>query len=591
MLTKVTTLLLWMCALCCFLAFHAGVLRRAKALRPVAWAERRLANSMPALTAIGIALAVTFGLFMRLYLFPAFPGGVNQDGAMAASDAMALARYGTDRLGTPWPAHLEGWGRGQMSALLSYLLAGMFKLFGVSKLTLRLPQMLLSLLSIAVGWDFARRTLGKRYGWIALCLLLINPWHIMQSRWTIDCALFPHFFLLGAYGLLRGYEHKAWFYGAMVCFALCMYSYGIALYTVPPFLVAAVIVLLCQRRIRWYDALGCAALYLLLSAPFLAVMLLNYTGGETYKLFGLTIQFFEKSERSAEIVLMQERWYPGFVRNTQHMLNVLLYQSDGLKSDQFLYLSLPEHGSNYLFALPLILCGIAALIADRMQKRVPWLKPETESAQKARWGMLLLILWLIFGMWSALITDSVHLGKAAILMYPVIFAIAYAVYRVGKKQRLLAAVIAVAFAVGGVRFGMAYFSPDMRHKLDRTYYAGFVEALEASRDRAFDTLYVTQTLPEENQYGMPEEVLIEYAHRLDAAYMQGKKTVTDADGRVRLPFAERYRLADLSKLPIDPEREALYLVFETDLERFDPAEFLRERFGDYYLVTPKANDD
>ena len=56
---------------------------------------------------------------LRLYRFGSIPGGFNQDGAMAAVDALALAHHGTDRFGTFLPAHFTAWGYGQMSVLLS----------------------------------------------------------------------------------------------------------------------------------------------------------------------------------------------------------------------------------------------------------------------------------------------------------------------------------------------------------------------------------------------------------------------------------------------------------------------------------------
>ena len=483
MFGKTTTVLFWACALICFVAFHKGICRRVDKIRPVVWAENTLDRLRPWLIFAAVVLAAGLGLFVRLYRFPMLPSGVNQDGAMAASDAIALAAYGTDRLGTPWPAHMEAWGRGQMSALLTYMLAGMFRLFGVSTLTLRLPQMLISLASVVVFWDFARRSLGKGFGWVALALLLINPWHIMQSRWTIDCALFPHFFLFGTYCLLRGWEQRGWFYGAMVFFALSMYTYGIALYTVPPFLLVAMVVLFCQKRLRWLDGLLCAALYLVISAPFLAVMILNAVGGETFTLFGFTIQRFEHSIRSAEIVLMQPQMYAGFAGNAPYLLNVLLFQLDG-----YLYMNLPEYGSNYLFAMPLIIAGIAAFMGDRISKRQPWLQTE---GQRPQWGMLLMILWLLAAIWSALNTDSVHLGRAAILMYPVILMIAYGIYLICKRQRLLAVALAAIFALGGVRFAGQYFSHNTQHNLGRLYYAGLVDAMAATQGRSMDTLYVT----------------------------------------------------------------------------------------------------
>lgn len=580
MFGKTTTVLFWACALICFVAFHSGLRLRMDKLKPVGFAERMLERAQPWVIAAALALTAGLGLFARLYQFPALPGGVNQDAALAASDAAALARYGADRLGTPWPAHMEAWGHGQMSALLTYILAGMFKVFGMSKLALRLPQMVISLLSIAVFWDFARRTLGKSFGWLALALLLINPWHIMQSRWTIDCALFPHFFLFGAYCLLRGMERRAWYYAGMVLFALSMYTYGIALYTVPPFLLAALIVMLCQKLVRPLDAALCGLLYLLLSLPFLAVMILNAVGGETFTLFGFTIQRFEDSIRAAEIVLMQPDKYAGFVANAAYMFNVLLFQRDN-----YPYMNLLEYGSNYLFAMPLILTGVAAFVGDRISKRQPWLDAKR---RRARWGMLLTVLWLLAAIWSALNTSEVHLGRAAILIYPVILMIAYAIWLVGKRRRLLALLLAAVFALGAVRFTGDYFSQNTQKKLGRYYYAGLIEAMEATRGRSMDTLYITLTFPDETPYGMPLEVLVEYAARLDAQYVHQGAPASDADGRVWLPFAERYQRAEMDKLRVDPRAEALYIIFEPDKEYFDPDTFVFEPFGDYYLVTPNV---
>ena len=44
-----------------------------------------------------LAAAAFIAVFIRVYKFGSVPGGFNQDGAMAAVDAKALADYGTDR--------------------------------------------------------------------------------------------------------------------------------------------------------------------------------------------------------------------------------------------------------------------------------------------------------------------------------------------------------------------------------------------------------------------------------------------------------------------------------------------------------------
>ena len=88
-----------------------------------------------------LILAVYGLIAVRLIGFPEIPGGLNQDGAMGAVDARALAQYATDRYGTFMPAHFEAWGYGQMSVLLSYLTVPFIKLFGLNKLAMRLPML------------------------------------------------------------------------------------------------------------------------------------------------------------------------------------------------------------------------------------------------------------------------------------------------------------------------------------------------------------------------------------------------------------------------------------------------------------------
>ena len=50
----------------------------------------------------------------------------------------------------------------------------------------------------------------------------------MQSRWSFDCNLFPHVFLIAVVLLIAGLKKKPLLYLSMVMFGLCSYAYGIA---------------------------------------------------------------------------------------------------------------------------------------------------------------------------------------------------------------------------------------------------------------------------------------------------------------------------------------------------------------------------
>lgn len=143
---------------------------------------------------------------IRLVGFGRIPYGVNQDEAMGAVDGWALAQYGTDRFGVRLPVHFSAWQVSQMSVLLSYLMIPVIKLFGFSTTVIRIPILLASIGGIVLMYLIGKHLFSRRIGLIAMALTAINPWHFMQSRWSLDCNLFPHVFLLGFFLLLLAVE-------------------------------------------------------------------------------------------------------------------------------------------------------------------------------------------------------------------------------------------------------------------------------------------------------------------------------------------------------------------------------------------------
>ena len=101
-------------------------------------------------------------LIIRLWQYGSVPGGMNQDGAMAAVDAKALAEYGTDRYGMHMPVHFTAWGYGQMSTFLSYCMVPFIKIFGLSAITARLPILIASMFALAALYFIIRKLFGIR---------------------------------------------------------------------------------------------------------------------------------------------------------------------------------------------------------------------------------------------------------------------------------------------------------------------------------------------------------------------------------------------------------------------------------------------
>lgn len=251
-------------------------------------------------------LLILYGLIaIRSIGFGHIPGGFNQDGAMGAVDALALATYGTDRFGSWLPAHFQAWGYGQMSVLLSYLTVPFIWLWGLNSVTARLPMLLASIAGAWALYGLVRDIFGRYAGALTLLCVAIAPWHFMQSRWALDCNMFPHMFILGLFFLNKGLKKSRYLYLSMVFFALCMYAYGVSFYMVPVFLLMSCIVLLLWRKVSGKQVLLAAVVYFGLSWPIYGTMLINFMGWETVSLPFTTMAYFPGSMRSSDIVFFR----------------------------------------------------------------------------------------------------------------------------------------------------------------------------------------------------------------------------------------------------------------------------------------------
>ena len=482
-----------------------------------------------------LALAFLTALAVRVVAFGRIPGGFNQDGLMAAVDAKALAAYGTDRFGMWLPVHFTAWGFGQMSVLMSYLMVPFIWLGGLSVVTARLPLLISSLAGIAALWGLSRRSFNRRTALVILLLAAICPWHIMQSRWALDCNLFPHFFLFGVYFLAR---EKGGIYPAMVFFALSMYCYGISVYTVPLFLILACICLLRRKEITGLQAGICALLYLAIAWPFLLCMAINAFGWETVRLPMCTIPYFPGTIRSGDILFFADAPLKQLWMNLCATLRILFQVSGDPLSNE-----IPGFGTLYLISWPFFLVGLVKLARSRKRSR----------------GTSLIFLWFLTALAACLVTGNVNINRANILFYPMIvitgMGITWAIARIPQMDKVVPALYLVAF----VLFVRAYFTT-YADNIRYDFMADFGQAVSSLKDTDAETIYITA----DSQYkgaAHVSEILSLYYLDIDAAEYQ-------APG---FHIRHRYRIPP----EIDDGEDAVYVITAEDLPKF----------GDAYQIT------
>ena len=511
------------------------------------------------MTAFVIILLVASAV--RMYRFGAVPAGILGDEAMSAINAKALADLGVDIYGTSYPVHLNAWGYGQQSALLAYLMIPFIKVLGLNTLAVRMPMLITSMLGLIAIYFLCKSVFGSRTALIIFACSAISPWHIMQSRWALDCNLYPHFFLFGVLFLNWSLKHrfrKLLLSVSMLMFGLCMYCYGISIYTMPFFLVISCVYLVIKREVSPGEVLLAMAVWLAVSWPFITVMAINFFGWDTLEIGPFTLQYFADSVRSNDILFFSDNIAAQLMDNLKAIFSIVFMQSDPLPWN-----NIEIYGSIYKFSIPLVLLGLGWTISQ--------MRKNTGAA-------LIFFMWLT-GLWCGICTNGINTNRINIIFYSqiIFWGLGAAILLQFLKNLPLKAAFAGAYLLAFILFARCYFDPYNEHTLimDRHSGTDFIQALESIKDSEAEKIYIT-----ESPIGTDVScVLTLFYHQLDAPYYLGQ---IEIDGL--LPFDQRYTFSYIKDLKIDESEDAVYLITGDDLQFFTSELYDIKQFGQFYFV-------
>ena len=513
-----------------------------------------------------LALAV----ILRCIRFGTVPDGINQDEAMGAVDAWALSEYGTDRFGTFLPVHFAAWQTSQMSVLLSYCMLPFIKIFGFHTVTVRLPMLLISSGAVALVYLVGKKLFDDRIALVAMLLTAVNPWQFMQSRWSLDCNLFPHVFLLAFYLLLLGLEKRRYLYVSMIFFGLTFYCYGVAAYSVTAFLFVFFVWCLWKRQLRFREGVLCALIVTLVALPEVVVLGINAVHfGRTIETPFFTMPYFPYSVRSADILLMNFS-FAQLGKNIWALCSHVFLQLPDI-----FFNSIPAFGPLYHVSIPFVFVGIIVFTVQLFREKMI----EKQTQMLALWG------FLVTGIWVGLITYEVNINRVNIIFYPLILLCAYGIQLAVKRWKKLVPVIAVAYGISSILFFATYFT-SYAAESSKYYNKDFLNAVaEADGMEAYDSLYITGNLGWQfNQTAA--EILTQYVCRIDAQYYQGKSN--SSNGRDLPAYANRYHYIYPEKSGNELEEtvgDGLMVLYQGDLQYLDCSYEVIDTVGDYLLVT------
>lgn len=222
---------------------------------------------------------VILGIFIiliiitRIYKFDELPRAIGIDEAGMAYDSYCISNYGVDRYLNSFPLYLTNFGGGQ-SALYAYLSAILIKVFGINKITIRLPALLLFSIGIISSYLLIKEWKDKKQALLFTFLIIICPWHIINSRVGLDCNLLGGFFMLDLYLLQKA--KKNWQYiVAGVMIGITLYTYALSYVIIPIFLLVWISYMLYMKKITIKQIILLGIPIFLLALPLMYMILLN----------------------------------------------------------------------------------------------------------------------------------------------------------------------------------------------------------------------------------------------------------------------------------------------------------------------------
>ena len=458
-------------------------------------------------------IIIIIAIFVRIYEFPNALKEVNSDEMMLAVNAKSIADTGKDINGISYPVYLLGFG-GQ-SVLLLYLIVFCIKIFGYSLFAIRLPLLVISIVSLVVFYDLIRRiSKNNTIALIGLGLLAISPWHILQGMWALDCNILPHILLIAVYLLYIGILKKSrWpLYLSMVFFALTLYSYGISIYFTPILLLALAIYLRRKKKISIPDLIICIVIFSVLAMPIILMFAINILKtNQSIYLGNITIPYYESLSRTDDMLFFSPNILVQLFINIGFTVLMILGEFDGCVWNSSLIFGTAYHITLVLVIIAIIikiknkslnftLSNIFSVTADSNQG-----SDSRNINFKDSFSKFLILSWLCTSIFTGIVINQTNINRLNTIWYLIIMLATFALYyfynylkkldtnseNSSKKSKVYAISIISIFIILFTSY-LIYFNCYYANKIDMSicFSRGMYQSLNFTNTLPADTVKV-----------------------------------------------------------------------------------------------------
>lgn len=482
-----------------------------------------------------------------------FPGGVNVDEAYAGYEAWSMIHYGMDSWGYHNPVYLTVWGSG-MSVLNSILMIPFIIAGGLNTITIRLPQMIVGVISVYVFYLLVKKIADQRTALWGMFFLAICPWHIMMSRWGLDCNLAPGFLLFAVWFFVKGLEKEKYLLLSAFFWALSLYCYATVWILVPVLVLLWGIYCLCYKKLAFskYLFFSCVVLSLM-ALPLLLFVAVNMGWIGEIKTGFLSIPRLVDF-RSDEL------GKSNLINNIKALIHLFIRQDDGLLWNTTAYF-----GMYYLFSLPFIVIGFLLYV---------W--AVVRHMRDKEFGYEFLVLIWIFAAAVAGILQGINVNKINYIHIPVIILWAEGVSWLCAKGKGYAGKIVFAVYCASFLCFEGYYYTGYQEEISVRQLSGADQAVEAAlalRDEGRgETIMVPNVLRHSQILFFTKWPLDNYLETVQWQEYPARWLKADSFGCFIWIREEETGTMKLYE-------DRIYLITEDETERFEKAGWCVEKYG------------
>ena len=499
-------------------------------------------------------LLLLLGAMLRLLWLGEIPGGLNQDEASIGYDAWALLHYGIDRNGVSWPVNFIAWGSGQ-NVLYAYLSMPFIALFDLSVFSVRLTSAFWGVISLWIFWRLGKRSSDTMGLW-ALLILVTSPWHIMASRWALECNVLPAVVLVAVLLLVRAPEHlNRRLPLAVAVLTLSIYAYGPAYFFAPIFLLCAVIIIYRQTPVTIKTLAISALCALLVAIPMMIFLVNNSVGSGHIHLGPLTIPHYPSDARYSNIFLP---FAQGGMARIPENANQVLHMLFAGKDDGLPWNAIPFWGPQFVFLTPFVFLGAVV-----------------STCSKASLTDKLMLAWLLCALLTAFFTEA-NINRINLVWLPSLWLAARGLDLL-SWHKLLARCIQVAILICGLWFSLQYFT-SWSARISADFFEGFGEAITRVVELAPKDAPITITA----NSNMPYISTLFFSKTSPQTYV---KTAVIPNRRDAFQSVESF---DRFKIGLKPGQfflESFWVAHKSELGMFIDPSYRIESFSDYSAIT------